>query len=104
MFITGAMVGLAIHCSVDTPGVAENDLIKEIIMIAKKSLRTALAIACICSLGACSSMTTREKDTAIGATIGGAAGALVTGSPLGTAAGAAAGGVIGHELSRSRGY
>jgi osmotically inducible lipoprotein OsmB len=76
---------------------------KEIPIMIHKSFRAAIAIACIATLGACSSMTTREKDTAIGATIGGAAGAIITNSPLGTAAGAAAGGAIGHELSRRRG-
>ena len=49
-------------------------------------------------LAGCSGMTPRERDTAVGAGIGGAAGyGLSGGSGLGTAAGAAAGGVIGHE-------
>lgn len=72
-------------------------------MITTKTIKTLIAVACIASLTACAGMTNREKDTAIGATIGGAAGAVITGSPLGTAAGAAAGGAIGHELSRRRG-
>ena len=68
-----------------------------------KTIKTLVAVLCVASLSACAGMTNREKDTAIGATIGGAAGAVITGSPLGTAAGAAAGGVIGHEISRRRG-
>ena len=72
-------------------------------MFRKNVTKTVLACVCVVTLGACSSMTTREKDTAIGATVGGAAGALITNSPLGTAAGAAAGAAIGHELSRQRG-
>lgn len=35
-------------------------------MMTHKTFRSAIAIACIATLGACSSMTTREKDTAIG--------------------------------------
>jgi osmotically inducible lipoprotein OsmB len=72
-------------------------------MIATKTVRTVIAIIYVASLSACAGMTPREKDTAVGAAIGGAAGAVITNSPLGTAAGAAAGGVIGHELSRRRG-
>jgi osmotically inducible lipoprotein OsmB len=49
-------------------------------------------------LAGCGGMTERERDTAVGAGIGGAVGYGVSGgSGLGTAAGAAAGGVIGHE-------
>jgi osmotically inducible lipoprotein OsmB len=76
---------------------------QEMKMIANKTVKIVIAVACIASLSACAGMTAREKDTAIGATIGGAAGAAITGSPLGTAAGAAAGGVVGHELSRRQG-
>ena len=72
-------------------------------MFTNKTTKTLIVAACIASLGGCAGMTAREKDTAIGATIGGAAGAVLTGSALGTAAGAAAGGVVGHELSRRRG-
>lgn len=58
-----------------------------------------LAIALL-SLTGCAGMTAREKSTATGAVIGGAAGAVMGGGALGTAAGAAAGGVIGHELGK----
>ena len=51
------------------------------------------------SLGACSNMSTRDKNTATGAVIGGVAGAVVTGgSTTGTVAGAAVGGVIGNQV------
>ncbi len=51
------------------------------------------------SLGACSSMSTRDKNTATGAAIGGVAGAVLTGgSTAGTVGGAAVGGVIGNQV------
>ena len=51
------------------------------------------------SLGACSNMSTRDKNTATGAVIGGVAGAVVTGgSTTGTVARAAVGGVIGNQV------
>jgi osmotically inducible lipoprotein OsmB len=61
-----------------------------------KSSVIALLLGAV--LAGCSGMTPRERDTAIGAGIGGAAGyGLSGGSALGTAAGAAAGGFLGHE-------
>ena len=62
------------------------------------ALIAGLAIAA--SLGACSGMTPREHSTAVGAGIGGVAGAVLTGSPEGAAVGAAAGGVIGNQVKR----
>lgn len=51
------------------------------------------------SLGACSGMSTRDKNTATGAVIGGVAGAVLTGgSTVGTVGGAAVGGVIGNQV------
>ncbi|EHR69967.1 hypothetical protein BurJ1DRAFT_1094 [Burkholderiales bacterium JOSHI_001] len=51
------------------------------------------------ALGACSGMSTRDKNTAAGAVIGGAAGAILTGgSTTGTVGGAAVGGVIGNQI------
>jgi osmotically inducible lipoprotein OsmB len=52
------------------------------------------------SLGACSGMTTREKNTAAGAAIGGAAGAILGGGTAGTLGGAAVGGVIGNQIKK----
>ena len=52
-------------------------------------------------LGACSGMSTQDRNTALGAAIGGLGGAALTGgSALGTVGGAAVGGVIGHEVGR----
>lgn len=57
-----------------------------------------------CMLGACSTwegMSEREKGAAIGAGVGGVAGAAVTdGGILGTVGGAAVGGVVGHEVGK----
>jgi osmotically inducible lipoprotein OsmB len=51
------------------------------------------------TLSGCADMTPREKNTAIGAGVGAAAGAVLTnGSPVGTVGGAAVGGVIGNQV------
>ncbi len=67
----------------------------------KRSLGT-LAIVATMALGACSGMTPREKDTAVGAAVGGAAGAVMTDGVLGTVGGAAVGGVIGNQVGKHR--
>lgn len=52
-------------------------------------------------LSACSPMSKRDKNTAVGAGIGAVAGAILTGgSGIGTAGGAAVGGVIGHQIGK----
>jgi osmotically inducible lipoprotein OsmB len=63
-----------------------------------KSTLIILVISCL-SLAGCSNLSTRQKNTATGAAIGGVAGAVLTGgSALGTVGGAAIGGVIGHGV------
>jgi osmotically inducible lipoprotein OsmB len=57
-------------------------------------------LAAVAMLGGCAAMTPREHSTAVGAGIGAAAGAVLTGSPEGAAVGAAAGGVIGNQIKR----
>ncbi len=64
------------------------------------SLRSTALVLILLTLGGCAGMTTREKNTAVGAVIGGVAGNVIGGGVLGTAAGAAAGGVIGHQSSK----
>ncbi len=61
---------------------------------------TALVAATIAlSLGACSHMSERDKNTTTGAAIGGVAGAVLTGgSGVGTVGGAVVGGVIGSKV------
>ena len=62
---------------------------------------TACALSLLATLGACSGMTRQEKNTAVGAGVGAAAGAVISGgSVLGTGVGAAVGGVIGHEIEK----
>ncbi len=57
----------------------------------------------VLSLSACSGMTTRDKNTAIGAGVGAAAGAVLTGgSGLGTVGGGAIGGIIGNQIGKHR--
>ena len=62
----------------------------------------ALALALVVStLAGCGGMSTRERDTLIGAGVGAAAGAAVTnGDPVGTVGGAAVGGVIGNQVGK----
>ena len=61
----------------------------------------AVASALMLSLvmGGCSNMTPREKNTAIGAGVGGVAGSVLSGGgAAGTIGGAAVGGVIGNQI------
>lgn len=52
-------------------------------------------------IGGCDSMSRQDKNTAIGAGVGAASGAVLTdGSAAGTLGGAAVGGVIGHEVDK----
>ncbi len=65
-----------------------------------KTLYAALAIAIAMTTG-CAGMSTRDKNTAVGAGIGGVAGAVLTGgSAVGTVGGAAVGGVIGNQVDK----
>jgi osmotically inducible lipoprotein OsmB len=55
------------------------------------------------SLAACSGMSGRDKNTAAGAVIGGAAGSILTGgSTAGAVGGAAVGGVIGNQVDPNK--
>jgi osmotically inducible lipoprotein OsmB len=55
------------------------------------------------AVSACSGMSTRDKNTAAGAAIGGVAGAVLTGgSTAGTVGGAAVGGVIGNQVDTDK--
>ena len=58
----------------------------------------ALALAAL-GLAACASMSARDRNTAVGAAVGGVAGSVLTdGSAVGTLGGAVVGGVIGREV------
>lgn len=57
-----------------------------------------LALAAL-GLAACASMSARDRNTAVGAAVGGVAGSVLTdGSAVGTLGGAVVGGVIGREV------
>ena len=57
--------------------------------------------AVILALGGCSSMSERDKSTAVGAGVGAGGGAVRSGgSGLGTVGGAAVGGVIGNQIGK----
>ncbi len=57
----------------------------------------------VLSLASCSNLSSRDKNTIIGAGIGAAAGAVLTGgSGIGTAGGAAAGGIIGNQVGKHK--
>jgi len=62
---------------------------------------SAVAAAVLLGAGGCSGMSTRDKDTAIGAGVGAVGGAVLTGgSAIGTVGGAAVGGVIGNQVGK----
>jgi osmotically inducible lipoprotein OsmB len=64
---------------------------------------SALVASMLFGLGACSSMSTQDKNTAIGAGVGAVGGAILTGgSTAGTVGGAAVGGIIGHEVDKTK--
>jgi osmotically inducible lipoprotein OsmB len=57
--------------------------------------------AVLLGMAGCSGMSTRDKNTAIGAGVGAVGGAVLTGgSALGTVGGAAVGGVIGNQVGK----
>ncbi len=60
-----------------------------------------LASACIAlALAGCGGMTTRDRDTVVGAGLGAAAGAAITGDVGGAVGGGVVGGVIGNQVGR----
>lgn len=63
----------------------------------------AVAAAVLLGLGGCGDMSTRDRDTAIGAGAGAVGGAVLTGgSALGTIGGAAVGGLIGNQVGKPK--
>ncbi|ATN00619.1 MULTISPECIES: osmotically-inducible lipoprotein OsmB [Enterobacterales] len=67
----------------------------------KKIGTLCVASVLLFSLAGCSSMTKRDRNTAIGAGAGAIGGAILTdGSALGTIGGGVLGGVIGHQVGK----
>lgn len=61
----------------------------------------SISLAIMLGLGGCSGLSTQDRNTLIGAGVGGVAGSALTGgSAVGTVGGAAVGGVIGHEVGK----
>lgn len=53
------------------------------------------------TLGGCANMTPQQRNTAVGAAVGGVAGSVLTGgNSVGTVGGAAVGAVIGNQIKR----
>jgi osmotically inducible lipoprotein OsmB len=70
----------------------------------KNSVRSAaMVVIASAFLSACSGMSTRDRDTVIGAGVGAVGGSLLSGgSALGTVGGAAVGGVIGNQIGKDK--
>jgi osmotically inducible lipoprotein OsmB len=69
----------------------------------RRQLAAASCALLALALGACADMTREQKDTAIGAGVGGVAGSVLTnGSTTGTLGGAAIGGVIGNQAGKGK--
>lgn len=80
-----------------------NGLIEEVLDMntMKKLVIHTVTIAFVLGLTACAGMSTRDKNTAIGAGAGAVLGNVMTGgSAAGTVGGAAVGGVIGNQIKR----
>ncbi|MEQ4923455.1 osmotically-inducible lipoprotein OsmB [Proteus hauseri] len=70
-------------------------------IMAKKVGSLVIVSVILFSITACSSMTKRDRNTAIGAGAGAIGGAILTdGSALGTIGGGVLGGVIGHQVGK----
>lgn len=64
---------------------------------------STVVVAMLLSLSACSGLSTRDKNTAIGAGVGAVGGAILTGgSTAGTVGGAVVGGVIGNQVNKDK--
>ena len=72
-------------------------------MKTQRTFIATLLVTSLLGLAGCGDMSTRDKDTAIGAGVGAVGGAILTnGSPLGTVGGAAVGGVIGNQAGKDK--
>jgi osmotically inducible lipoprotein OsmB len=72
-------------------------------MKAFKRISVAALCAALLGLAGCGDMSTRDRDTAIGAGIGAIGGSVLSGgSTAGTIGGAAVGGVIGNQVGKGK--
>ncbi|MGX8884030.1 glycine zipper 2TM domain-containing protein [Methylovorus sp. SPW-M1] len=71
--------------------------------ILNKTWRVTGIVLTVACLSACGNMSARDKNTAVGAGVGAAAGAVLTGgSAVGTVGGAAVGGIIGNQVGKDK--
>lgn len=64
---------------------------------------SAIAMTALLGLSACGGMSTRDKNTAVGAAAGAVAGSVLTGGSTGGAVGGAVvGGVIGNQVDKDK--
>ena len=69
----------------------------------KKLAVSTMTATILLGLVSCGEMSTRDKNTAVGAGVGAAAGAVLTGgSAVGTVGGAAVGGIIGNQVGKDK--
>lgn len=74
-------------------------------MTATRTQLCSLTAAALIGIGGCTGMSSQDRNTLMGAGVGGAAGAILTdGSAGGTIGGAAAGGIIGHVMTPDDDY
>lgn len=67
----------------------------------KKWNKSLVAIVLLAALSGCANMSAQQRNTAVGAAVGGIAGSILTGGgALGTVGGAVVGGVIGNQVRR----
>ena len=67
----------------------------------KRVSTVTLSAVLLIAVAGCSNMSKRDRNTAIGASVGAVGGAILTdGSALGTVGGAAIGGLIGHQVKK----
>jgi osmotically inducible lipoprotein OsmB len=64
-----------------------------------RTITLSLMLTAIMATAGCADMTPKQRNTAIGAGVGGVAGAAVIGGPGATLGGAALGGVVGNVLT-----
>jgi osmotically inducible lipoprotein OsmB len=70
-------------------------------MVTKYARSSLIGVLAMAIMAGCSNMSARDRNTAIGAAVGGVAGSVLSnGSGVGTVGGAAVGGVIGNQIKR----
>jgi osmotically inducible lipoprotein OsmB len=70
------------------------------ILTMRSVLKLVMAAGVVVSVAACGSMSTRDRDTVVGAGVGAAAGAAITGTTGGAIGGGVVGGVIGNQVGK----